>query len=618
MFRSSSKIAVCLAALLLFAAPALAYEPFNVSSYDVDITVDADRRHHVSETIALDFFGQSHGLLREIPLSSSQEPYKIENVSVEGESFALERGSNVLGIRIGSPYDYVYGPKTYRISYDLVYARDGDSENDIVYVTPIGTEWDVPIHGASVRLTLPTEAINGFDAYRGAYGGSERLEGVAADGATLSVTGVELAPREGLTLYVRLPEGTFASAPKSLAPAESLAAFAFALAALVLAALTAARWFGIGRDDPIVRTVEFYSPDDMNPAEVSYIVNRGVDNSAVSAMFFYWASKGYIKYHEGENGSFTLEKAAQMGEERPEYERKAFAALFKDGDSVTDREIGEGFYDEAQSVIVNAQVSFRGKRALERRKNAAASAMQLGLCLLPPLLYGLLALLREPADTGLFGLAGLVPPLIVYALTLGLVQRSVSGSRFFAAALIALAGGFGCYIASALMEARFFGGRLRCLVIVGAATLGALFAALIRRRTDYATGIIGRCLGFKDFLETAEKDKIESLVNENPSYFFDTLPFAFVLGVTDAWSRKFEGLIKEPPSWYYGYGYYPFTPMYFGNTVARASGGLNKVFAQRAVRNAGGGFGRSGGFGGGFSGGGFSGGGGGGGGGSAW
>ena len=239
--------------------------------------------------------------------------------------------------------------------------------------------------------------------------------------------------------------------------------------------------------------------------------------------------------------------------------------------------------------------------------------------MLPPLLYGLLALLREPADTGLFGFLGLLPPLIVYALTLSLVQRSVTGGRVFAAIVIAAAGGLGCFYASALMEARFFGSRPRCLVIVGAATLGALFAALIHRRTEYGAGIIGRCLGFKDFLETAEKDKIESLVNENPSYFFDTLPFAFVLGVTEAWARKFEGLIREPPSWYYGYGYnYPFTPMYFGGAVARANGGLSRVFAQRAVRNADGGFGRSGGFGGGFSGGGFSGGGGGGGGGTAW
>lgn len=609
MFRSSSKLLACLSALLLTAVPVSAYESFTAESYNVEINVDSARVHHVSEDISLNFISESHGLLREIPLSSSQEPYKIENVSVEGDPFTLEHGDNVLGIRIGSVNSYIYGPKRYRLSYNMLYARDGDGENDIVYVTPIGTDWGTPIRSASVKLTLPTDEIKTVTVYRGGYGGRDEISGARIDGNVITLDGVYLNSYEGLTFYIELPEGTFTDAPRSLAPIKDLAALGLIVLTAVMALVAFIRWMKIGRDDRIVPTVEFYSPDGMNPAEVSYIVKRKADLSAITAMIFYWASAGYIGYHENEDGSFDLTKLKDMGPERPSYEQRAFSALFGNGTTVTSQQIETGFYDEAQGILVNACECFRGERALERSSNAKASYVQLALCLLPPLLYGLMAI----PDIGLFGFAGLFPAVVVYALTAALIQRK-NGSKIMPALLVFMAG-MGCgLLASKLMEARFFGDQFRCLAIAGLAVIGGFFAALIHRRTDYATDVIGRCLGFRNFLVTAEKDRLEALVEENPSYFFDTLPFAFVLGVTDVWAEKFEGLIKEPPVWYTGYyGGYPFTPLYMTHSVVRASTGLSRVYAQRAVKNSGGSFGR-----GGFSGGGFSGGGGGGGGGSAW
>lgn len=609
MFRSSFKFIFCLVTLLLVAMPAFAYESFAIESYSVEVTVDAARVHHVTEDIDLNFTIESHGLLRELPLSSSQEPYMIENVAVDGDPFTLEHGNNVLGVRIGSAYNYVYGPKSYSLSYDMLYARDGDRENDIVYVTPIGTDWGTPVNSASVKLTLPTDEIKSLTVYKGGYGSREEISGIQIIGNTVTLDNVYLDSYEGLTFYVELPEGTFADAPRSLTPTGDLAVFGIILLAAAMALMAFLRWRKIGRDDRIVPTVEFYSPDDMNPAEVSYIVNRKVDTSAISAMIFYWASKGYMSYHENKDGSFSLEKLKDMGAERPVYEQKAFKALFAGGATVTSKYIEKNFYSGAQDVIVNAVEVFRGDRALERSANAKASAIQLALCLLPPLLYGLLA----ASDAGLFGLAGLLPGAVVYGLTTALIQRR-NGSKILPAVLVFLAGMGGGLLASRLMEARFFGSQLRCLAIAGLSVIGAFFAALIHRRTDYATDIIGRCQGFKDFLLTAEKDRLESFVNENPSYFFDTLPFAFVLGVTEVWAKKFEGLIKEPPAWYTGYyGIHPFTPLYMTRSVVRASAGLSQVYAERAVKNSTGSFGH-----GGFSGGGFSGGGGGGGGGSAW
>ena len=55
--------------------------------------------------------------------------------------------------------------------------------------------------------------------------------------------------------------------------------------------------------------------------------------------------------------------------------------------------------------------------------------------------------------------------------------------------------------------------------------------------------------GFKNYLETVEKDKLETLVMQDPEYFYNILPYAYVLGVSDIWINKFETISLKPPSW---------------------------------------------------------------------
>lgn len=70
------------------------------------------------------------------------------------------------------------------------------------------------------------------------------------------------------------------------------------------------------------------------------------------------------------------------------------------------------------------------------------------------------------------------------------------------------------------------------------------------KRTKYGNEMLGKLEGFKNFLETVEKEKLESLVMENPNYFYDILPYTYVLGVSDKWIKKFESISLQAPSWY--------------------------------------------------------------------
>ena len=70
------------------------------------------------------------------------------------------------------------------------------------------------------------------------------------------------------------------------------------------------------------------------------------------------------------------------------------------------------------------------------------------------------------------------------------------------------------------------------------------------KRTPYGNEILGKIRGFKRFLETAEKEKLEAMVMENPTYFYDILPYTYVLGISDKWISQFETIALQAPDWY--------------------------------------------------------------------
>lgn len=75
---------------------------------------------------------------------------------------------------------------------------------------------------------------------------------------------------------------------------------------------------------------------------------------------------------------------------------------------------------------------------------------------------------------------------------------------------------------------------------------------IMPKRSAYGNELLGKIKGFKNFLETAEKPKLETLVWQDPEYFYNILPYTYVLGVSDEWIKKFEVIALQPPDWYAG------------------------------------------------------------------
>ncbi len=216
--------------LVLAASPALALARpddggFTITNYDVSVVISGDNNYAITETISVDFSEPRHGIYREIPLSgavtraSGGEGFfkaAISEVAVEGVPFELTEDNGIASVRIGSAGSTVTGLQTYRLSYRLQFADDGEAAFDEVYLNVIGNGWDTEINKATFSVTLPAAVDRnavGFSIGRfGESGYAPSDLEVAVDGNTIRGETLRvLEANEGLTLRVELPQGTFAT-----------------------------------------------------------------------------------------------------------------------------------------------------------------------------------------------------------------------------------------------------------------------------------------------------------------------------------------------------------------------------------------------------------------------
>ena len=110
------------------------------------------------------------------------------------------------------------------------------------------------------------------------------------------------------------------------------------------------------------------------------------------------------------------------------------------------------------------------------------------------------------------------------------------------------------------------------------------------KRTPYGNKMLGKVKGFKNFLEVAEKDKLEMMVMEQPDYFYNILPYTYVLGVSDKWIKKFETIALEAPSWYDG-AYFSTAAFgaFIGATMAAANTAMSSSPSSSSSGGSGGG-----------------------------
>lgn len=150
------------------------------------------------------------------------------------------------------------------------------------------------------------------------------------------------------------------------------------------------------------------------------------------------------------------------------------------------------------------------------------------------------------------------------------------------------------------------------LILIATAILSAAglyaFIKYEARLSDSGIKLKEDWLGFKMYLETAEKYRMQNL---KPEYFEKYLPYAMIFGVEKKWARAFEAMNIPQPTWYGGNAVVAghigsanvassFSPSAFSSSFASS---FSSAFSSSGASGASGGGGGAGGGGGGGGGG---------------
>lgn|GEM_PF-3427120 len=486
-----------------------------------------------------------------------------------------------------------------------------------------GSDSFVEYKNVTITGHMPTLSADRFDGYFAVNTGSNSKEYYfeeedTSDGFTAKLVGT-------------LPVGElvwvdFNAAEGAVTRSMNLMDIIAVLAGIGLVIFTAFKASGAPQKT-VVPTMEFYPPAELNPAEVGYIIDGKADSKDLTSLIYYWASQGHLSIEMTGKTKYTLHKLSDLDERHKNYERTMFNRLWSLGGNdgtVTSGQLSERFYptlNKATQLLVSSFETPGWELEDTSRKKLAGSLRTIALVVAAAV--PVLAQFVSRVATGNEYIAAVIGVVAFLAVS-GIASSKRSGHTLrpkSARAGINIVLIVVSLVAVLLYAAASGGvavGFISALILGVGACVSLAIAPSVRRTTDLGVDLLGRCQGFKQFLKTAEKERIEMLLEENPEYYYDILPYAQVLGVSSIWEEKFKGLETPPPSWFYGTDVNTTTARYL---MMRNMTSANTVMRSMPVSTgSGGGRGGFGGFsgGGGSFGGGFSGGGGGGGGGGGW
>ena len=595
----------------------------EISDYDVDMTIQSDRKIVVREKITVKFLQSGLSMFyRSLPVDQGDQYFHITASCPGNDAFRYEVANNpdVDGfIDINCIGNAAYGQTwTYYLGYTMI--SSGNEIKDGMILDVVGAGWPVDLNDVDVSVSFPGKVLS-RDVYSGAFGtagGGKLTQSFDASKNVLTIHADRLKVVYNDTYNERMAEAITVE---------------FTLEAGVLRGYTSSRVFtakmgvilGIGagtlavaiglyfvfrRKREIIPVVGLKAPRKMDPLQMGKLIDNRVDNEDLTSMIYYFAAQGYLMINmEKADDPVLLRRVKELPDGAPVHQRVLFKGLFSGKDSMPISGLANRFYtsaDEARTLVHSKDIPHYEKSTQRVSWICAALAALLFFAL--PFFTGLTQV--GGGYLYFFGLFMAAPVVLVYFLLRGCVdmrykKKKSSKTGMFVGVLIVIVAAtvFYCFFTAKHLLNPYE--KLAAAIFAWAALIAGV--ATISRTKRY-NELLGEILGFKEFIVVTSEDKIKFMLEENPELFYELLPYAQVLGVTKEWQDKFRNILLEPPSWYVGSNMTVFDFVILNSIMRRAT-----ISMMSRPSSGGSGVGRSGGGGhfGGFSGGGHGGGGGG-------
>jgi uncharacterized membrane protein YgcG len=546
----------------------------RIRDFGARLTISTDGSVDVTEHLVIGFSGQWNGIQRDLSLRHNTAQGRRTKLDVSvisitdaaGQSLRVEEELKdngwTHGLRIWIPGASNADREVvirYRVANAIrfFYASSNEGALDELYWNVTGNSWTMPIDKVHARVVLPGAVTPTRTAvYTGATGS------VAAD-ATIKTEVNEvdfllrrgLSPYEGMTIGVGWPAGHITSRPSEAR--ERLAGVVFwspLVLPLIVFALAFGTWQKRGRDPAEGSYVVRYEPvDGTSPAELGTLVDHTAEMRDITATLVDLAVRGFIRIEEVTESRFLglskstdyvihiIRKRSEWTSLKPleqRYLEALSSAAPRDAYRVKVSELSNKFY-----------------KSLPKIRDAIYEALVASGYYL------------ERPDQVKVKWAGLAVFCAFAGIGLGVLATNQAWVIVSPVALIAAA--------------------------VVSAVILFVFSRIMPARTTSGARARESTLGFKEFLERVETERYRKMIT-GPELFERYLPFAMAFGVEEKWARAFEGIYREPPSWYTG-GTGHFSPGSFASSIGQMSSAASSSMSSSPSSSGSGGGGSSGG-----------------------
>lgn len=531
---------------------------YVIDSYNIDIDVNENNTYDITETINVYFNKYKHGIVRNIPqknmlkrtnVFTTVNRTKVTKIEIN-DAYTVTNENNNYQIKIGDKEKEIIGNKKYVISYNYNIGKDPLKNNDEFYYNIIGTDWDTVIGNITFTINMPKE----FDESKIGFSRG-KIDEVKNDNIEFNVIGNTiqgkyngiLEANEAITIRLELNKDYFVG-DKTI---YDIKAYILIIFPIIFTFITIILWYIYGKDEKVVETVEFYPPDNLNSLEIGMLYNGKAKEKDVISFMIYLANKGYIHIEEIEERKLFSNKNSFKITKIKEYdgsdinEKSFLDGLFKEKEIVTSEDLYNKFYKTINSILINTNSKERKYRIFEKTSINISNIIT--LILISSLLLSIILPVLEVSFLVDIQ-SGITFFLILMYVFFTLILISNNFSIFNPITIIFLVS-FLPIIIILIDEKLYLLGiilNILCIMIM------SIYVKKMPKRTLYGNQMLGKIKGFKNFLETVEKDKIEAMVSENPNYFYDILPYTYVLDISDKWISKFENIALKEAEWYKG------------------------------------------------------------------
>jgi hypothetical protein len=462
---------------------------FDIENYDVTLDINKNNKVDVTENITVNIPSDNYnGIYKSIPkwisyynnnLDKVSKKLSISNIRVIGEKFVLNNNYNNIGLRIGSSHINTYGLHTYTIKYRINMGKDINKSFDEFIFNVFDSYDKTKINNITLTVNMPKEIDSSNISFlKGDIDITDKIN-YSVNDKTITATSNNYSIDDKLTIKLLLPNNYFVLAHSNYGYFSLL----ICIIIIIISIGSFIAWKRYGKDYlKRSKTVEFYPPEELDSSQIGYIYGENDIKKLTTSLIISLASKNYISIEE-DNKKIKIINTLKDNSKLKKLsinEQIVYLELFKDKDINYIQED-----NNFSSVFKKIKKSL--ENTIDKKVNDLESRKMMYI------IFSLLIL-----------------EIIFWTISY-LFIRDLNPTY------------------NILYYISFIS-----IFITG------LFSIIMSRKTNYGEVITARILGFRDYLETVEKDKLEKIVLDNPNYFYDILPYTYVLNISNKWINDFN------------------------------------------------------------------------------